>query len=160
MTSSKPDPKSQTKPPNPKPNSSTNWLSWGFICLLVGGTLAAKTVFLVDNDIEIKTKFAGQNWQLNSQSIKKYAADFEVSSRQYLQPWLATLDRESTHLMKQASATLANHQNWCVSSPNFATNLAPDNNSNSSAAAHPKVNKTARQQPLPTSPTERRWCFK
>jgi hypothetical protein len=153
MTSSKPDPKSA-------PKSSINWLATGFFCLLVGGTLAAKTVFLVDDNLEIKTKFAGQSWQLNSQSIKKYAADLEVSSRHYLQPWLAKLDRESTHLVKQASDNLAN-RDWCVSIPSFLASSVPDNNSNSLAIAHPKAKKLDRQHSLPAQPAaERRWCFK
>jgi hypothetical protein len=153
MTSSNPDPKST-------PKSSTNWLATGFFCLLVGGTLAAKTVFLVDDNLEIKTKFAGQNWQLNSQSVKKYAADLEVSTRQYLQPWLVKLDRESTHLIKQTSNNLAN-RHWCVPIPSFLASSVPDNNSNSLATAHPKASKTDRQHSLPVQPAaEQRWCFK
>lgn len=148
MTSSKPDNKSQPKPPTPKPNTSNGWLSWCFICLLIGGTIAAKNVFLVDNDLEIKTKFAGQSWQLNSQSVKKSATDFGIASRQYLQPLWTNVSQQSTHLLSEAQNALT-EQNWCVSS------------ANSTISAHPKASKIDRKQPLPTQPpAEQRWCLK
>jgi hypothetical protein len=160
MTSSKPDPKSQPKPPTPKPKNSSDWLSWGFICLLIGGTLAAKNVFLVDNDLEIKTKFAGQSWQLNSQSVKKYATDFSIASRQYLQPLWTNVAQQSTHLLSEANDALTNRQNWCVSIANFSL---PENNSSSlhSHGDSTKTSKTDRQQLQPVPPAaERRWCLK
>jgi hypothetical protein len=42
----------------------SQWLSAGIICLLVGGTLAAKTVFLVDNELEHQAELNSQNWLL------------------------------------------------------------------------------------------------
>jgi hypothetical protein len=157
MTSSNPDPKSQSKPNTQKPTSSGDWLSWGFVCLLIGGTLAAKTVFLVDDNLEIKTKFAGQNWQLNSQSVKKYAADFGIASRQYLQPLWTNLAQQSTHLLSEANDAFTT-QNWCVS---MASSSAPKADSNS---IHPQIRsaKTSKpnRQSLPEPAAERRWCLK
>ena len=157
MTSSKPDNKSQPKPPTPKPNTSTNWLSWGFICLLIGGTIAARNVFLVDNDLEIKTKFAGQSWQLNSQSVKKSATDFSIASRQYLQPLWTNLAQKSTHLLSEANDAFTN-QNWCISLAN--SSASPDSKADSNSLNSPRSSKTDRQ-PLPAQPAaERRWCLK
>jgi hypothetical protein len=68
------------------------WLSTGIICLLVGGTLAAKTVFLVDNDLETQTEFSGENWQINPQSVQKYTNKIEkFANRQIV--GLAARDR-------------------------------------------------------------------
>ena len=39
----------------------SQWLSAGIICLLVGGTLAAKAVFLVDNELEHKAELNSEN---------------------------------------------------------------------------------------------------
>ncbi|WP_310414917.1 hypothetical protein [Chamaesiphon sp. OTE_8_metabat_110] len=149
MTSAKPDNKSQPKPPTPKPNNSNGWLSWGFICLLIGGTIAARNVLLVDNDLEIKTKFAGQSWQLNSRSIKKYATDISIVSRQYIQPLWTNLAQQSTHLISEAKNAVT-EQNWCISSANPST-----------SSADSKAGKIDRKQPLPTQPAaEQRWCIK
>ena len=109
MTSPTPDKKSA-------PKSSFKWLSTGFICLLIGGTIAAKMVFLIDDDLEIKTKFAGKSWQLNSQSVKKEIANLEISTRQYLQPLWANIQQQSHHSIDRMGNALAS-QNWCVNVP-------------------------------------------
>lgn len=151
MTSPKPDKKSE-------PKKYSDWLSTGFICLLIGGTIAAKMVFLVDEDLEIKTKFAGKSWELNSQSIKKYAADLERSSSQYLQPLWATTQQQSSHFIEQTGNALAS-QNWCVSIPRYL-----DNHSKIESA-HP-TGKPERKQPPSQQPTitsdsvDRNWCLK
>jgi hypothetical protein len=151
MTSPKTDKKSE-------PKSSFDWLSTGFICLLVGGTIAAKMVFLVDDDLEIKTKFGGTSWQLNSQSIKKYATDLERSSSQYLQPLWATTQQQSSHLIEQTSNALAS-QNLCVSIPKSL-------DIHSKIDLNPTTSKTERQkssskQPATTSDlAAQSWCLK
>ena len=156
MTSPTPDKKSA-------PKKSFDWLSTGFICLLIGGTIAAKMVFLVDEDLEIKTKFAGKSWQLNSQSIKKYATDLEKSSRQYLQPLWATTQQQSNHLIQQAENALSS-QKWCIAIPKSLVNSLEDR-SNSTDSAHP-TSKTERKQHSRQQPTTtpdlaaQNWCLK
>jgi hypothetical protein len=58
-------------------NSLSQCLSVSIFCLLVAGTLSAKTVFLVDNNLEKQTELSGKNWQVNPQSIRRYANDIE-----------------------------------------------------------------------------------
>ncbi len=151
MTSPIPDKKSEPK--------SFDWISTGFICLLISGTIAAKMVFLVDDDLEIKTKFADKSWQLNSQSIKEHVANLEISSRQYLQPMWANIQQQSKHLIQQADNALSS-QNWCISIPTL------DRHSLSIDSAHPKSTDTERQQHSRQQPTTssdltaRNWCLK
>ncbi len=76
-------------------NGFSHWLSAGVICLLVGGTLAAKMVFLVDNDLESKTEFSGKNWQLNSESVQKYTSDIERLAYQYIDRLTQLPDRKA-----------------------------------------------------------------
>ncbi|WP_310425725.1 hypothetical protein [Chamaesiphon sp. VAR_48_metabat_135_sub] len=65
-------------------NNFSHWLSTGIICLLVGGTFAAKTVFLVDNDMESQTEFSGKNWQLDRKNAQKYTDKIERLAFQYI----------------------------------------------------------------------------
>jgi hypothetical protein len=66
-------------------NSFSRLLSIGTICLLIGGTIAAKTVFLVDNDLETKSKLNAANWRLDANSARKYTEDLQKFSRPYLE---------------------------------------------------------------------------
>ena len=50
----------------------------------MGGTVAAKLIFIVDNDLESKTEFSGKNWHLNCQSIQKCTSEIEKLSDQYI----------------------------------------------------------------------------
>jgi hypothetical protein len=59
-------------------------LSAGIVSLLVGGTFAAKSVFLVDNEMEAKTEFASKNWYLDGNSIQKYPNDIEKLAFNYI----------------------------------------------------------------------------
>jgi hypothetical protein len=86
-------------------------LSVGTICLLVGGTLAAKAVFLVDNDLETQAKLNAANWQLDAPSVRKYTGDFENLSRTYI-------DRLSK---------LPDNQSWCGSAREISLVLAKAN---------------------------------
>ncbi len=65
-------------------NSFSHLLSIGTICLLIGGTIAAKTVFLVDNDLETQAKSNAANWRLDADSAREYTGDLEKFSRPYL----------------------------------------------------------------------------
>jgi hypothetical protein len=59
-------------------------LSAGIVSLLVGGTFAAKSVFLVDNDVEATTEFATKNWYLDAESIQKYPQNIEKLAFNYI----------------------------------------------------------------------------
>jgi hypothetical protein len=59
-------------------------LSAGIVSLLVGGTLAAKSVFLVENDLEAKTEFAGKNWYVDTAALQKYPQDIEKLAFNYV----------------------------------------------------------------------------
>jgi hypothetical protein len=70
-------------------NSFSHCLSAGIICLLVGGTLAAKTVFLVDNDLESQTELKStQQWPAAARSLthssQKYTGDVEKLAYSYI----------------------------------------------------------------------------
>ena len=65
-------------------NNFSHWLLTGIVCLLVGGTFAAKTVFLVDNDLENQTEFSGKNWQLDRKNARRYTDKIERFAVQYI----------------------------------------------------------------------------
>jgi hypothetical protein len=92
-------------------NGFSQLLSVGTICLLVGGTLAAKAVFLVDNDLETQAKLNAANWQLDAPSVRKYTGDIENLSRTYI-------DRLSK---------LPDNQSWCGSAREISLVLAKAN---------------------------------
>jgi hypothetical protein len=92
-------------------NGFSQLLSVGTICLLVGGTLAAKAVFLVDNELETQAKLNAANWQLDSPSVRKYTGDIEQLSRTYI-------DRLSK---------LPDSQSWCGSAREISLVLAKAN---------------------------------
>jgi hypothetical protein len=162
MTSSKPDKK-----------SSSNWLSWGFIFLLAGGTLAAKMLLLVDNDLEIKTKFAGKSWQLDSQSLRKSVANIEKSTYNYFTPIGDSLRQQSTQLLGQADKIRVDSKDVCIVTAELSNILAQAKSFNPIESAHPTADKTDRvgqttsrsnrvtqisTRPNSTTPTDRERC--
>jgi hypothetical protein len=92
-------------------NSFSHLLSIGTICLLVAGTLAAKNVFLVDNDLETQAKLNGANWRLDAPSAQKYTGDIEKLAYTYI-------DRLSQ---------LPDRQSWCGSAREISLVLAKAN---------------------------------
>jgi hypothetical protein len=76
-------------------NNFSHWLSTGIICLLVGGTFAAKTVFLVDNDLENQAEFTGENWQLDRKNARKYTGKIEKFAYQYIDKLTQLPDRQA-----------------------------------------------------------------
>jgi hypothetical protein len=92
-------------------NGFSQLLSFGTICLLVGGTIAAKAVFLVDNELETQAKLNAANWQLDAPSVRKYTGDIEQLSRTYI-------DRLSK---------LPDSQSWCGSAREISLVLAKAN---------------------------------
>jgi hypothetical protein len=61
------------------------WLSIGIVGLLVGGTFAAKSVFLVDNDLEAKTEFNIKDWRIDDKSLHKYSYEVEKLAYNYVE---------------------------------------------------------------------------
>jgi hypothetical protein len=179
-TSTKPPEKASGKAPakNAK-NGSFDWLSLGFICLLVGGTVGAKTLLLVDNDLEIKTKFSGKTWQLDSQSIRQYVNSLEKFTYQKLNPLGAELQQQSTHLFNRAGDALSEGKDLCVSKSQVSTILTkakiltPSDESSTIDKAKTPVKPTTskvspsspsstatKNQPTPTADTiDRDWCI-
>jgi hypothetical protein len=92
-------------------NGFSHLLSIGTICLLVGGTLAAKNVFLVDNDLETQAKLNAANWQFDAPAARKYTGDMEKLAYNYV-------DRLSK---------LPDRQSWCGSSREISVVLAKAN---------------------------------
>jgi hypothetical protein len=139
-----------SKPANPaksnNKNGSSDWLSAGTICLFAGGVLAAKAVLLVDNDLEIKTKFAGKSWQLNSQSVRQFANDIQKTARPYLHPVGENLRQQSTKLVTQAGDVLTDRKNLCVSTSELSKIVGTAKNSYPIESANPapaKIDRTA-----------------
>jgi hypothetical protein len=64
-------------------NGFPQLLSAGIICLLVGGTLAAKVVFLVDNDLEQKTEL-NSDWYLNASNVQTATGGIEQLAYNYI----------------------------------------------------------------------------
>jgi hypothetical protein len=101
--------------------SSNAWLSVAVICLLASGTFGAKILLLVDNDLELKTKFAGQSWQLDKQSLKKYADDFDrFITESSIEPIGASLQQESIQIINNTNAALSEPRTWCLPTSDFA----------------------------------------
>jgi hypothetical protein len=121
----------------PEKKSSNGWLCVAVICLLASGTFGAKVLLLVDNDLELKTKFAGKSWQLDKQSLQKYADDFDrFISSDLIKPIGASIQQESTQLLNQATTALSEPQNWCIPTSDLG---AIFNQSNNSTAAKPPI---------------------
>ncbi|WP_373544214.1 hypothetical protein [Chamaesiphon sp.] len=105
-------------------SNSPNWIAAGFICLLIGGTIAAKTLLLIDTDLEIKTKFRGQSWQVNLQSSRKYMTEIDKVIEREFSPIGVLLRKQSTQLLAQTNDLLAVRRDWCLPTPEISTILA------------------------------------
>jgi hypothetical protein len=73
----------------------SQWLSAGIVCLLVGGTLAAKAVFLVDNELEHKSELIGENWHLDPHSAQAAAEGIEKLAYNYIDRLTQLPDRKA-----------------------------------------------------------------
>lgn len=134
--------KVETKPAKKVTKKSTSyWLSIGIIGLLVGGTIAAKHVFLVDEDIEITTKFSGKSWQISSQSLRKYAADIDRFTHDYLDPVGAQIGQQSQQLIDRAGDALAERKDWCIPRPQFSNTSAHPQELNSTESERLNTDK-------------------
>lgn len=169
--------KSPKTPTKTTKKSSLDWLSLGFICLLVGGTIGAKTLLLIDNDLEIKTKFSGKTWQLNSQSIEQYVNLIEKFASQQLHPLGEEVRQQSSQIIARTGDALASQQDLCISTSQFSTVLAHAKSLNPVAVDHPTPTKAdlppaapnrkvlpisrsiPTKNPVQTNPVDRDWCI-
>jgi hypothetical protein len=116
--------------------SSNGWLSVAVICLLASGTFGAKVLLLVDNDLELKTKFAGKSWQLDKQSLKKYADDFDrFITESSIEPIGRSLQQESMQMVDRANAALSEPKNWCIPTSEIAAMFKQTPNSTASGTS-------------------------
>jgi hypothetical protein len=105
-------------------STSSNWILSGFVCLLVGGAIATQALLSVDNDLEINTKFRGQSWQVNLQSLRKYTTEIGKFTERELSQMGVILRQQSTQLLTRTNGILTVHRDWCVPIPEFSTVLA------------------------------------
>jgi hypothetical protein len=127
----------------PKKSSNT-WLSVAVICLLASGTFGAKVLLLVDNDLELKTKFAGQSWQLDKQSLKKYADDFDrFIIESSIDPIGKSIQQESIQIINSTNAALSEPRTWCLPTADLAAMFkqSPESTANKANTS------TAKKQP-------------
>jgi hypothetical protein len=126
----------------PEKKSSNNWLWVAVIFLLASGTFGAKVLLLVDNDLELKTKFAGTSWQLDKQSLQKHADDFDrFISNDLVKPIGASLQQESTQLLDRAATALSEPQSWCIPTADLVTMFNQSNNSTATKTPITAANK-------------------
>lgn len=151
--------KTPTKPPV-KPVKKDSGL--GLLCflLLLGATFAVKELFIVDNDIEIRTKFSGQSWQLNQQMLRKYWHDSQQIVGGWLAPLGANVGRESQQMLDRASAALSSPQNFCIPTDRVANTwqrLNPLATETETEDEREKSHPNVKSQPMP-APTPANWC--
>lgn len=148
----KPVVKSDKKIP---PNKSSNaWLSAAVIFLLASGTFGAKVLLLVDNDLELKTKFAGQSWQLDKLALKKYADDFDrFITESSIEPIGVSLQQESTKIIDSTNAALSEPRTWCLPTSDLSSIFNQSHN-----ATAPKTSTSATTKNVP-NPSDKDLCI-
>ncbi len=139
----------------------SHWLSIGFFLLLVGGTFASRHLFLVDNDLEINTKFSGKSWQLSTRSIRQDLDTIERETAKLLVPLGITLQHQSAQLLHSAGEALSHPQNLCVSTADFSTVLEGAKSLNPLVVEDPSKPPTsaAKTPSVRTTPTSQNWCI-
>lgn len=108
-------------------NSFSHLLSIGTICLLIGGTIAAKTVFLVDNDLETQAKLNAANWGFDADSARKYTGDLQKISRPYLDASGQRLLVLGEVEVRQRLSQFSQQSLWCESAREISLVLARAN---------------------------------
>jgi hypothetical protein len=170
MTSpAKPPSKASAKTSKGASKGSFSWLSIGVVCLLVGGTFGAKSLLLVDNDLEMKTKFRGKTWQLNSHSIRQYINSIEnFTSQKVIRPVGENLRQQSSQILTRTGDILANQQDLCISTAKVSSvfgqakslnPLAVDSPESIKALASLVVKTTPIETPVQAPPVDRNWCI-
>jgi hypothetical protein len=97
------------------------WLSISIVGLLVGGTLAAKSVFLVDNELEAQTEFSGKDWRVDAKAWHQYSNEVEKLVYKYVdrlgklpeqKAWCSSAQEVSLVLAKAKSLQLIEVNNF------------------------------------------------
>jgi hypothetical protein len=145
-------------------NGSPSWLSLGFICLLVLGIIGAKVLLIVDKDLEVKTKFVGKNWQLNSQSIGQYVNIIDRFTEQHLNYLGRELHKKLTQIIDSTRNSLSHPQNVCVSVSELSTVLDLAQQKISRVTDEPTptnvmISPLIKQPPVSTTPTSQQLCI-
>ncbi|WP_310483738.1 hypothetical protein [Chamaesiphon sp. VAR_48_metabat_403] len=109
--------------PKSESKSSVNWLQWTIICLSIGSIIAFRMLFIIDKDLEIKTKIGGNSWQLNSQSIRATVTDIQKFTTQHINPHLQSLSQKSQQLFSQTGSAISARRDWCISKSQISTAL-------------------------------------
>lgn len=149
------------------PNIFPQWLSAGIICLLVGGTLAAKTVFLVDNELEQQSELNGENWlqdfsgtQTDAQGIRKLAYKYidRLTQLPAQKAWCGSAQEISLVLAKAKSLHLIEVNNLTRGNADIIVKL-PKNQMIQSSQQQPK-NLYLYVNPEPVSnSSQESWCI-
>ncbi|MCY7337110.1 MAG: hypothetical protein LH613_13005 [Chamaesiphon sp.] len=152
-----------------EPKSSDKWLVSISICLLVGG-MAAINLFVVDDDLDVRTNFRSKDWQANLQSIERSTNDINKFAHQQFVPMGKVLQQQSIQLIARTNNTLAIHRNWCIPTELSTVlsqleqfNPIESTNSTSSQSARPfdlqinQVNQTS--APDVKTQAVKDWCF-
>lgn len=137
----------------------SHWLSIPLFLLLVGGTFASRHLFLVDNDLEINTKFSGQSWQLNARSIRQDLDAIERETVKLLVPLGVTLQHQSAQLLHSASEALSHPQNLCVSTADISTVLEGAKTLNPLVVEDPNKPSTTAAKTPHNNPVSQNWCI-
>jgi len=153
-----------------EPKSSDKWLVSISICLLVGG-MAAINLFVVDDDLDVRTNFSSKDWQANLQSIERSTNDINKFAHQQFVPMGKVLQQQSIQLIARTNNTLAIHRNWCIPTAELSSILSQleqfnpieSTNSTSSQSARPldlQINQV-KQTSAPDAKTQavKDWCF-
>lgn len=95
---------------------ASSWLWVGLIGLFACGTVAAKYVFLVDNDRESQAESSREYWQLDAQSTRKYTDELQKITDRYL--------HSASLRMREKSTQLTIPKAWCGSAGEMSAVLA------------------------------------
>ena len=135
-------------------STSPNWILSGFICLLVGGGIATQALLAVDNDLEIETKFRGQRWQVNLQSIRKYTTEISKFTEREFIPIGVLLRQQSTQLLTRTNEILTVRRDWCLPTPELSTVLAQAKELNPLESDRSTLSETDRPREFSTAPKQ------
>ncbi len=149
------------------PNGFSQWLSAGIICLLVGGTLAAKTVFLVDNELEHQAELNSANWLLDPSSATSAAAGIEKLAYKYIdrltqlpeqKAWCGSAQEISLVLAKAKSLRLIEVNNLAQGKADLIVKL-PTPQAIQTAAQQPKNLRLYVNPAVHGSGSGESWCI-
>jgi hypothetical protein len=144
-------------------NGFSHWLSAGIICLLVGGTLAAKAVFLVDNELESQTEFSGEQWQLDShQDLEKLTYKYidRLTKLPDRKAWCGSAQEISMVLAKAKNLHSIELNNLTAGKADIIVKLPADRSMPIPSSQSPVKNLHLYVNPdSQPAPAEQSWCI-